>query len=211
MKQFTTGILLMVSFIGIMTSCQRRINFGIDWSEGAEMEQTANNGYKVSIERNEGYTFEIIRVTNPEGKTVAVMTRQNGDDISTVFKYLYNDWGEERGLIVYPCCYPTPKRDGDAKLKEDSIPEIEKYKEMLWADYGWKNHPNDIGLALAFSDNKDLPYSSRYIFKRTGELLTEVYDSITGNAITARPGEKIDYELAEHELLLTNDSVIGVL
>lgn len=112
-------------------------------------------------------------------------------------------------LIVYPYCYPVPKRDGDAKLKEDSIHEIEKYKKMLLADYARNNHPNDIGLALAFSDEENLPYSSRYIFKRTGGLLTEVYDSITGNAIIARPGEKIDYELAEHELLLTNDSVIG--
>lgn len=209
MTQFATRILLIVSFIGMMTSCQRRIDFGIDWSEGAETEQTTNNGYKVFIERNENYSFEIVRVTNPEGKAVAVITRQNDDDISTVFKYLYDNSGEERGLIVYPYCYPVPKRDGDAKLKEDSIPEIEKYKEMLWADYDRNNHPNDIGLALAFSDNEDLLYGSRYIFKRTGELLTEVCDSIRGNAIIAGPGEKIDYELAQHELLLTNDSVIG--
>lgn len=209
MKQFITKILVTVSLIGMMTSCQKRIDFGIDWSEGAETEQTANNGYKVSIERNEDYTFEIIRVTSPEGKAVAVMTRQNGDDICTVFKYLYNDSGEERGLIVYPYCYPAPKRDGDAKQKEDSILEIENYKEKLWAEYDRNNHPNDIGLALAFSEKEVLHYGSRYIFKRTGELLTEVYDSITGNAIIAGPGEKIDYELVEHELLLTNDSVIG--
>ena len=209
MKQFATRILLIVSFIGMITSCQRRINFGIDWSEGAETEQTAKNGYKVSIERNEDYSFETIRVTNPEGKTQAIITRQNDDEVSTVFKYLYDDSGEERGLIVYPYCYPVPKRDGDARLKEGSIPEIEKYKEMLWADYDRNNHPNDIGLALAFSDNEDLPYGSRYIFKRTGELLTEVCDSIRGNAIIAGPGEKIDYALAQQELLLTNDSVIG--
>lgn len=209
MKQFAMRILLIVSFMGMITSCQRRINFGIDWSDGAEREQTTNNGYKVSIERNENYSFEIVRVTDPEGKAVAVITRQNGDDISTVFKYLYDDSGEERGLIVYPYCYPVPKRDGDAKLKEDSIPEIKKYKEMLWADYGRNNHPCDIGLALAFSDNENLPYGSRYIFKRTGELLTEVCDSIRENAIIAGPGEKIDYELAQHELLLTSDSVIG--
>lgn len=209
MKQFATRILLIVSFMGMMTSCQRRIDFGIDWSEGAETEQTAKNGYKVSIERNEDYSFETIRVTNPEGKTQAIITRQNDDEVSTVFKYLYDDSGEERGLIVYPYCYPVPKRDGEAKLKEDSIPEIEKYKEMLWADYGRNNHPNDIGLALTFSDNEELSYGSRYIFKRTGELLTEVCDSIRGNVIIAKPGEKIDYELAQHELLLTNDSVIG--
>lgn len=209
MKLFTTRIFLTVSLIGIMTSCQKHLNFGIDWSEGAKTEQTASNGYKVSIDRYENYAFEIVRVTNPEGKVVAVITRQNDDDISSVFKYLYDDSGEERGLIVYPYCYPVPKRDGDAKLKEDSIHEIEKYKKMLWADYARNNHPNDIGLALAFCDEENLPYSSRYIFKRTGGLLTEVYDSITGNAIIARPGEKIDYELAEHELLLTNDSVIG--
>ena len=116
---------------------------------------------------------------------------------------------QERGVIVYPYCYPVPKRDGDAKLKEDSIPEIENYKEMLWADFDRNNHPNDIGLALAFSDNEDLSYGSRFIFKRTGELLTEVCDSIRGNSIIAEPGEKIDYELAQHELLLANDSVIG--
>ena len=121
MKQFTMRILLIVSFFGgMMTSCQKHIYFGIDWSDGAETEQTTNNGYKISIERNENYSFEIVRVTDPEGKAVAVMTRQNGDDISTVFKYLYDDRGEERGLIVYPYCYPVPKRDGDAMLKEDS-------------------------------------------------------------------------------------------
>lgn len=98
MKLFTTRIFLTVSLIGIMTSCQKHLNFGIDWSEGAKTEQTASNGYKVSIDRYENYAFEIVRVTNPEGKVVAVITRQNDDDISSVFKYLYDDSGEERGL-----------------------------------------------------------------------------------------------------------------
>ena len=55
MKQFATMILLIVSFMGMLTSCQRHIDFGIDWSDEAETEQNAKNGYKVSIERNEDY------------------------------------------------------------------------------------------------------------------------------------------------------------
>ena len=209
MKNITKQILMVLIIVLIMTSCHRRVDFGIDWSEEGETEQTTNNNYIVFIEREDGYSFEIVRVTDSSGRNVAVLTRQNDDEISTVFKYLYKDNGEVRGLIVYPYCYPAPKRDGDARQNEDSIPEIEKYKEMLWADFDRNIHPNDIGLALAFSEDEDLPYGSRYIFKRTDDLLTEVYDSITGNAIIAGPGEIIDYELMEHELLLINDSVIG--
>jgi len=210
MNHFTSKILMVVSLTSvIMTSCQKRLNFGIDWSENAANEQIANNGCKVSIERNENYAFEIVRVTSPEEKTLAVLTRQKDDDICTVIKYLYDDSDEVRGLIVYPYCYPDPKREGDAKQKEDSIPEIEKYKKLLWEDYDHSNHPNDIGLALVFNEREDFPYGSRYIFNHMGERLTEVYDSISGKKIKAGENEKIDYNIAEHELLLTNDSVIG--
>jgi hypothetical protein len=63
--------------------------------------------------------FMTATVRDKSGQMLAVISRQSGDDICTVIKYLRNDTGAVRGFLVYPGCYPVAERSGNAKTKKE--------------------------------------------------------------------------------------------
>ena len=203
------GLIKLLFTAFLMSSCHQQLDYGINWNDNDETEQITNNGYKVIVERIEASSYQKAEISDSAGCFLAYITRQEGDDVCTVIKYLHNDSGDVRGILVYPRCYPMPKRGGNALKKDSNINELAEYKEQLWKDYERDSTPNDIGLALVFEKREDRTYATRYYFKYEDNVLVEVYDPISEQFIKADEGEKIDYQVMSHELLLTNDSVIG--
>ena len=210
MKKFVI-VSLVLLFVGIvLSSCHEQLDFGVVWDEQAAKTQMTKDSLKVELEWYGDDAFMTATIKNKNGDTLAVISRQSGDDICTVIKYLRNDTGMMRGFLVYPGCYPVAERTGNAKIKEEALNELEKYKEMLWDDFGKRNHPNDIGLALVMDEREDRPYAARYYFrydKDTGDI-NSVYDPISKQIIKSE-GDRFFYELNTETMEIGRDSLIG--
>ncbi len=202
-------LLKLVLAAVVMTSCHNQLDYGIDWRPGANEVQITQDSLEIELEWIGDSTYMTATVSDKTGRLLAYISRQGNEDFCTVIKYLRNDTGGVRGLLVYPNCYPMADRRDEAKIKEGKpTEELQKYKEMLWDDFYKGNHPCDIGLALALDEREDRPYAARYYFKYDGEMLTEVYDPITQQKIQAETGG-IEYEVHRQTMYLDNDSVIG--
>ena len=141
-------LLFVIAVALFMTSCHEQLDYGIVWDEQAAKTQTTKDSLKVELEWYGDDVFMTATVKDKNDQVLAILSKQNGDDICTVIKYLRNDTGAVRGFLVYPGCYPIAERSGNAKIKENKSKELEEYKKMLWKDFDKDNHPNDIGLAL---------------------------------------------------------------
>ncbi len=210
-KCFLLVVIGLVAGI-VMTSCQERLDFGVNWYSWADDVQMTKDSLKIELKWYGDTTSLVATVTDREDKVLAVISRQTGDDICTVVKYLRNDTGGIRGFLIYPNCYPMAKRRGDAKTKEgEPSDEVGKYKKMLWKEFSHCNHPCDIGLALVLDEREDRPYASRYYFKREndceGICIKEVYDPKTTQRI--KVDEVLTYEVLTEERPLCRDSVTG--
>lgn len=198
-------------FVGmVLSSCHEQLDFGVVWDEQAAKTQMTKDSLKVELEWYGDDAFMTATVRNKYGDTLAVISRQSGDDICTVIKYLRNDTGMVRGFLVYPGCYPVAERSGNAKVKEGESRELEEYKEMLWDDFDKGNHPNDIGLALVMDEREDRPYAARYYFrydKDRGDIKS-VYDPISKKIIKSE-GDGFFYELRTETMEVGRDSLIG--
>lgn len=214
MKKMRTCKLVSLTLLAcgmLLSSCHEHLDYGIVWDEQAARTQMTKDSLKVELEWYGDDAFMTATVKDKSGQTLAVISRQSGDDICTVIKYLRNDTGAVRGFLVYPGCYPVAERRGNAKIKEEDSKELEEYKEMLWDDFSKDNHPNDIGLALVMDERKDRPYAARYYFRYDRECkdnLRAIYDPITKQIIKSEDGY-LRYEVSTEEIRLAGDSVIG--
>ena len=205
--------LLVLLFVGmVLSSCHEQLDFGIVWDEQAPKTQMTKDSLKVDLEWYGDDAFMTATVKNKAGDTLAFISRQSGDDICTVIKYLRNDTGMVRGFLVYPGCYPVADRTDNAKIKEEASNELEEYKDMLWDDFGKGNHPNDIGLALVMDEREDRPYAARYYFRYDKEWggIKSVYDPISKKIIKSE-GDWFLYELSTKTMEVSSDSLIGDL
>ena len=200
-------VLLLVCMV--LSSCHEQLGFGIVWDEQAAKTQMTKDSLKVELEWYGDDAFMTAIVKDKNGDTLAFISRQNGDDICTVIKYLRNDTGLVRGFLVYPGCYPVAERTGNAKIKDNESRELKEYKEMLWDDFGNGNHPNDIGLALVMEEREDRPYAARYYFRYDKDWgnIKSVYDPISKNIIKSE-GDRFFYELSV-KTIEDRDSLIG--
>jgi hypothetical protein len=205
-------LFLGILFVGmIFSSCHEQLDFGVVWDEQASKTQMTKDSLKVELEWYGDDAFMTATVKDKTGQTLAVISRQSGDDICTVIKYLRNDTGAIRGFLVYPGCYPAAERAGNAKIKEEVSDELEKYKEMLWDDFYKGNHPNDIGLALVMDEREDRPYAARYYFrydKMYKDEIRAIYDPITKNIIKSED-EFFRYEVRIETREVGGDSLVG--
>ncbi len=195
----------------LMSSCNEQLDYGIVWDEQAPKTQMTKDGLKVELEWYGNDVFMTATVKDKNGQTLAIISRQSGDDICSVIKYLRNDSGAVRGFLVYPGCYPVAERKGNAKIKECGTHELDEYKEALWDDFYKGCHPNDIGLALIMDKREDRPYAARYYLRYDNEWksdLKAVYDPITKQIIKAGNGY-LNYEVSTKIEKITPDSLIG--
>ena len=211
MKKFVV-VLLVLLFVGmVLSSCHEQLDFGVVWDEQAAKTQMTKDSLKLELEWYGDDAFMTAIVKEKNGDTLAFISRQSGDDICTVIKYLRNDTGMVRGFLVYPGCYPVAERTGNAKIKEEALNELEKYKEMLWDDFGKGNHPNDIGLALVMDEREDRPYAARYYFrydKVYTDQIRAIYDPITKQLI--KPDDEFfRYDVSTKTREVSGDSLIG--
>ena len=200
-------LLYFVALIAL-ESCHQRLNYGIDWEVGAEDVQFTQDSLKIELEWMGDSAYMTATVSDKEGTLLAYISRQKDEDFCTVIKYLRNDTGGVRGFLVYPDCYPMADRRDEAKLKETETDELKMYKKMLWDEFDKKNHPCDVGLALALDEYEDRPYAARYYFKYDGEVLTEVYDPISKKKIQAETGS-LEYEIHRQTMYLEGGTSIG--
>ena len=211
MKKFVI-VSLVLLFVGmVLSSCHEQLDFGVVWDEQAAKTQMTKDSLKLELEWYGDDAFMTAIVKDKNGDTLAFISRQSGDDICTVIKYLRNDTGMVRGLLVYPGCYPVAERTGNAKIKEGALYELEKYKEMLWDDFGKGNHPNDIGLALVMDEREDRPYAARYYFrydKMYTDQIRAIYDPITKQLIKS-DDEFFRYDVSTKTREVSGDSLIG--
>ena len=211
MKKFVI-VSLVLLFVGmVLSSCHEQLDFGVVWDEQAAKTQMTKDSLKLELEWYGDDAFMTAIVKDKNGDTLAFISRQSGDDICTVIKYLRNDTGMVRGLLVYPGCYPVAERTGNAKIKEGALYELEKYKEMLWDDFGKGNHPNDIGLALVMDEREDRPYAARYYFrydKMYTDQIRAIYDPITKQLIKS-DDEFFRYDVSTKTRVVSGDSLIG--
>lgn len=210
MKKLVVVSLVLLFVCMVLSSCHEQLDFGIVWDEQAAKTQVTKDSLKVELEWYGDDAFMTAIVRDKNGDTLAFISRQSGDDICTVIKYLRNDTGMVRGFLVYPGCYPVAERTGNAKIKEESSKELEEYKEMLWNDFGKGNHPNDIGLALVMDEREDRPYAARYYFRYDKDWggIKSVYDPISKKIIKSE-GDYFHYELSTKTISLDRDSLIG--
>lgn len=205
-------MLLVLLLVGmVFSSCHEQLDFGVVWDEQAAKTQMTKDSLKVELEWYGDDAFMTAIVKDKNGDTLAFISRQSGDDICTVIKYLRNDTGMVRGFLVYPGCYPVAERTGNAKIKEGALYELEKYKEMLWDDFDKGNHPNDIGLALVMDEREDRPYAARYYFrydKMYTDQIRTIYDPITKQLIKS-DDEFFRYDVSTKIREVSGDSVIG--
>jgi hypothetical protein len=203
---------LVLLFVGmVLSSCHEQLDFGVVWDEQAAKTQMTKDSLKLELEWYGDDAFMTAIVKDKNGDTLAFISRQSGDDICTVIKYLRNDTGLVRGFLVYPGCYPVAERTGNAKIKEEALNELEKYKEMLWDDFGKGNHPNDIGLALVMDEREDRPYAARYYFrydKVYTDQIRAIYDPITKQLIKS-DDEFFRYDVSTKTREVSGDSLIG--
>lgn len=199
-----------VVHIGLMlTSCNNQLDYGINWNPSAAEEQFTKDSLKIEIEWIGDSAYLTATVNDKEGRLLAYISKQKDEDFCTVIKYLRNDTGGVRGVLVYPGCYPIADRRGEAKIKESNQSyELLEYKNMLWKDFYKGNHPCNIGLALVLDEREDRPYAARYYFKYDGSMLTEVYDPMTNKKIQSE-SESMDFEIHRQTMYLENDTVIG--
>ena len=211
MKKFVI-VSLVLLFVGmVLSSCREQLDFGVVWDEQAAKAQMTKDSLKVELEWYGDDAFMTAIVKDKKGDTLAFISRQSGDDICTVIKYLRNDTGMVRGFLVYPGCYPVAERTGNAKIKEIESMELKEYKEMLWDDFGKWNHPNDIGLALVMDDREDRPYAARYYFrydKVYTDQIRAIYDPITKQIIKS-DDEFFRYDVSTKTREVSGDSLIG--
>lgn len=203
--------LLKVLFVGlILTSCHERLDYGIIWDEQAPKVQTTKDGLEVEQKWYGDDAFMAATVKDKGGQLLAFISRQSGDDICTVVKYLRNDTGAVRGFLVYPGCYPIAERSGNAKIKEEGVNELKDYKEKLWNDFYKANNPCDIGLALVLDENEDRSYAARYYFRYDREWgnLKAIYDPISKKIIKCED-EDIYYDVSVKTREIERDSLIG--
>lgn len=211
MKKFVV-VLLVLLFVGmVLSSCHEQLDFCVVWDEQAAKTQMTKDSLKLELEWYGDDAFMTAIVKDKNGDTLAFISRQSGDDICTVIKYLRNDTGMVRGFLVYPGCYPVAERTGNAKIKEGALYELEKYKEMLWDEFGKGNHPNDIGLALVMDEREDRPYAARYYFrydKMYTDQIRAIYDPITKQLIKS-DDEFFRYDVSTKTREVSGDSLIG--
>ena len=211
MKKFVI-VSLVLLFVGmVLSSCREQLDFGVVWDEQAAKAQMTKDSLKVELEWYGDDAFMTAIVKDKKGDTLAFISRQSGDDICTVIKYLRNDTGMVRGFLVYPGCYPVAERTGNAKIKETESMELKEYKEMLWDDFGKWNHPNDIGLALVMDEREDRPYAARYYFrydKMYTDQIRAIYDPITKQLIKS-DDESFKYDVSTKTREVSGDSLIG--
>lgn len=214
MKKMRTCNLVLLTLLAcgmMLSSCHKKLDYGIVWDEQAATTQMTKDSLKVELEWYGDDAFMTATVKDKSGQTLAIISRQSGDDICTVIKYLRNDTGAVRGFLVYPGCYPVAERRGDAKIKEGDSKELEEYKDALWDDFYKGNHPNDIGLALVMDEREDRPYAARYYFRydwECGNNLRAIYDPITKQIIKSLDG-CLGYELSTEKIGFERDSIIG--
>lgn len=208
MKVVLQNVLLTVVVSMFLESCHQRLDYGVNWEVGVDEVQWTQDSLKIELEWMGDSAYMTATVRDKAGMLLAYITRQQDEDFCTVIKYLRNDTGGVRGLLVYPDCYPMADRCEEAKIKETQTDELEKYKEMLWDEFDKNSHPCDIGLALAWDEREDRPYAARYYFKYDGELLTEIYDPISKKKIQAGTGS-LEYELHLKTMYLEGGSSIG--
>ncbi len=194
----------------MVTSCHKQLDYGIIWDEQASKVQTTKDGLKVELKWYGDDAFMTATVKDKNGDTLAFISRQSGDDICTVIKYLRNDTGAVRGFLVYPNCYPVAERTGNAKIKEEESRELKDYKKMLWRDFHKGNHPNDIGLALVMDEREDRPYAARYYFRYDNEwgYLRAIYDPLLKKIIKSEEDE-LHFDVSVKTNELERDSIIG--
>ena len=204
-------LLFVIAVALLMTSCHERLDYGIVWDEQAAKTQTIKDSLKVELEWYGDDVFMTATVKDKNDQVLAILSKQSGDDICTVIKYLRNDTGAVRGFLVYPGCYPIAERSGKAKIKEKESKELEEYKKMLWKDFDKDNHPNDIGLALVMDEREDRPYAGRYYFRydmMCKDEIRAIYDPISKQIIKSED-EFFRYEVRTETREVGGDSLIG--
>ena len=99
-------LLFVIAIALLITSCHDQLDYGIVWDEQAAKTQTTKDSLKVELEWYGDDVFMTATVKDKNDQVLAILSKQNGDDICTVIKYLRNDTGAVRGFLVYPGCYP---------------------------------------------------------------------------------------------------------
>lgn len=204
-------LLFVIAVTLLMTSCHEQLDYGIVWDEQAAKTQTTKDSLKVELEWYGDDVFMTATVKDKNDQALAILSKQSGDDICTVIKYLRNDTGAVRGFLVYPGCYPIAARSGKAKIKEKESKELEEYKKMLWKDFDKDNHPNDIGLALVIDEREDRPYAGRYYFRYDmlcKDEIRAIYDPISKQIIKSGDGY-FNYDIKTETMEFGRDSLIG--